>query len=744
MARQSIAGVALRPVMDLSDGRVIAYDASPRMAAEGAPAAKLLDVALAEAAAVGSAPFLVHITPSLLVDPAFDPFTHLRAANCAPAEVVFMLPEPRRHPAGGIASRRGYAHSLGAEGYRVGLDGVGPLTISWEDVVDARPAFLLMEPQATENLDDETSKAALAGLLAFCGRLGARLVAQGVDTPEIARSLMEAGVYYGIGDHLHRPVVIDPSLAQEGDLVVRPSWFKERSVRRLPTDADEDGVHFVPAPPRTEVIDDRSLATLLTEWSGVLSTSDDPDGVLESLADIVPQLVGFDRLAIFEADWDRYVLKPRILVGEALQALTGVTYTLNMGITGWAFLRGLPYSCGRTGDHPEAAPIPEQDDADESLIVIPLVSGDRRLGVLDIWRDGADQFTDHDLERAVLLGKLGADAWTAAEQRAELAERVVTDTLTGLLNKRWWEELANREAAQALRTKSSIAVLLVDLDGFKKVNDSLGHAGGDSVLKQVARTLNSAVRSGDAVIRFGGDEFVLLLRDCDESGALEVADEVQLALSRAAGPVPDQGPVTASIGIAIFPDHGPTLEDVVMHADAAMYRAKALGRDRIAFYSADSVSAMDSYAWQTTPPAVSEDRRPQLRRELEEQCRQLQDAQLLSHTGSFEMDLGSGTLRWSVELRRILAVPPDEEPTLGAIVDRVHPEDFESYAESIRRWVESGESHFELEFRIVLPGGRVTPVFLSQFVRELPDGRRVLTGILKDLDHSDTRAARHP
>ena len=580
--------------MDLSDGRVVAYDALPRWAGGSPRAADLLDAALRRAAELGSPPVLVHVDPSLLVDPAFGPISHLRSARCSPSEVIWMLPDPRHHPAGGIAARRRYATTLLEEGYRSGLDGLAPLTVSWREVVEARPAFLVLDPQAIRELEDESTKAALAGLLAFSGRIGARLVAKGVDSAATAQMLMDVGIFYGIGDRLHEPVVLEGSPALEGDLVVRSSWFKGRAVRNLSAAKDEAGVHLVPEATRPQVIDDRHMAALLAQWFGQLSDAPDPDSVLQALADIVPQVVEFDRMAVFEADWDRYVLRPRVLIGEVLQPLTDVTYTLNLGITGWAFLRGEPYRCARTGEHPEAAPIPGQKEADESLLVIPLISSDRRLGVLDLWRDGTDQFSEHDLERAALIGKLGADAWRAAAQRAELAARVVTDTATGLLNKRWWEELAPREAAQALRSKSTIAVLLLDLDTFKQVNDSYGHGQGDVVLNRVARTLSGAVRSGDAVVRYGGDEFVLLLRDCDEGGAVEVASEVRRALSRVTRAPGDPTPITASIGLALFPEHGTTLEDVVAHADVAMYRAKARGRDQVALYSEGS--------WPTSRP----------------------------------------------------------------------------------------------------------------------------------------------
>ncbi len=589
------AGVAVRPVMDLNDQRVIAYEAVARSLGSPASPLELLDAALRLAGAVGSAPPLVHVDPALLLDAGFDLMQRIATASSVLSEVVWMLPEPRRGAslepetaatAGLAAAARRHAAVLRRAGFRVGFDSVAPLSMSWSDAVDSRPAFLLLEPAALDRLHEDPYLAALAGLLAFAGRLGARIVAQGVDGAGSARALMEVGVFYGIGSYLHPPVVLDEGFAGEGDKVVRPSWFRERAVRKLSSAADESGVHYVAETPKAEVIDDRHLARLLIEWSALLSDAGGPEQVLEALANVVPQLLAFDRLAIFAADWDSYVLRPKVLIGEGLEPLIDSTHTLSTGITGWALRQGMPYLCDRTAEHPEGAPIPGQDDeVDESMIVIPLVSGEKRLGALDIWRDGAAAFSDHDLERAALLGKLGADAWRSAEQRAELAERVVTDTVTGLLNKRWWDELGPREAAQVLRAKGNIALLLVDLDGFKKVNDSYGHASGDVVLQHVARALSASVRAGDTVLRFGGDEFIILLRDCPEEDALEVARNVQAALARVPGPTGEMAPVTASIGISLFPEHGSTLDEVAANADAAMYRAKALGRNRVSSYA---------------------------------------------------------------------------------------------------------------------------------------------------------------
>lgn len=280
------------------------------------------------------------------------------------------------------------------------------------------------------------------------------------------------------------------------------------------------------------------------------------------------------------------MLRPLVVVGEGLDGLRDVDDLMGTGITGWAFLRGEPYSCGDTFAHEEAAHVPGSDGGrhDESMIVIPLVAGDHRLGALDVWRDGTDQCSNEDVERCALIGYLAAAAWRNAQLYAELEQRVLTDKLTGLLNKRWWDELAPREAPQALRTGSQLAILLVDLDHFKRVNDTCGHAVGDVTLRNAARVLAAAVRSGDAAVRFGGDEFLLVLHGADARGAERVANTIREALSLLRPTCEGLASVTASIGIALFPAQGPSLEEVVHEADLAMYCAKARGRDRVVVF----------------------------------------------------------------------------------------------------------------------------------------------------------------
>jgi len=158
--------------------------------------------------------------------------------------------------------------------------------------------------------------------------------------------------------------------------------------------------------------------------------------------------------------------------------------------------------------------------------------------------------------------------------------RAATDGLTGLPNQRAVADALKRTFAQATMTKAPLALLLIDLDHFKQVNDQRGHPVGDQVLASVGATLRSVLRTGDFAGRKGGEEFAVLLPDTEIAAALEIAERVRAAIAEITLPGSDVS-VTASFGVAGFPDHASTLDRLERLADAALYVAKRQGRNRV-------------------------------------------------------------------------------------------------------------------------------------------------------------------
>jgi diguanylate cyclase (GGDEF)-like protein len=169
----------------------------------------------------------------------------------------------------------------------------------------------------------------------------------------------------------------------------------------------------------------------------------------------------------------------------------------------------------------------------------------------------------------------------------ELEIAATTDSKTGLLNAVTWQQLAQRELARAQREKQSAALLIIDMDNFKLINDTHGHLVGDAVLKAVAACLTDELRGYDAVGRFGGEEFVAILADSDAFAAINVADRILSRVRALTVANRDDGVVrsmSASIGVACYPQDGVEIEDLLHAADAALYRAKNAGRDRAMFH----------------------------------------------------------------------------------------------------------------------------------------------------------------
>jgi len=172
---------------------------------------------------------------------------------------------------------------------------------------------------------------------------------------------------------------------------------------------------------------------------------------------------------------------------------------------------------------------------------------------------------------ALLRGVIGRELEAAAR----------FDAKTGLLNAAAWEELTRRELVRAQRGGHPVAVLLVDIDRFKAVNDRHGHLVGDAVLRDVAGALSGGVRASDAVGRFGGEEFVVVLPEAGAGEALRIAERLRLRIGDLSVLLSGDAPLSASIGVACAPLDGTELTDLMLAADAALYRAKERGRNRV-------------------------------------------------------------------------------------------------------------------------------------------------------------------
>lgn len=223
---------------------------------------------------------------------------------------------------------------------------------------------------------------------------------------------------------------------------------------------------------------------------------------------------------------------------------------------------------------------PSEKDATQSAIVAPLILGERVLGALSLGALRREAFTEADLQLLVTFAATATAAIRNARLHAEVQTLAITDALTTLYNRRGFFELGHREVERARRFGRPLAAIMLDLDYFKQVNDTYGHAIGDQVLAKIAARCRAVLREVDLIGRCGGEEFAILLPESDLAGAQQVAERLRRQIAQAAIDT-DAGPVTITIsaGVAVLRTGHDTLETLLECADRALYAAKQAGRN---------------------------------------------------------------------------------------------------------------------------------------------------------------------
>jgi diguanylate cyclase (GGDEF)-like protein len=226
-----------------------------------------------------------------------------------------------------------------------------------------------------------------------------------------------------------------------------------------------------------------------------------------------------------------------------------------------------------------------------SIAMIPLTHRQQLIGSINLGSKDDERFTRaHAADFLAHLGIIASFCIENVVNRARLLRSGFTDVLTGWHNRRYLQVRINEELARSRREQSYLFYRMLDIDHFKRIDDTWGHAAGDIVLQELANRIDAQVRASDVAARYGGEEFVVLLPDTDNASAILLAERIRAAVSEAPYELPsgDSVQVTASIGIAgVRPDSQAedlkTIGDsMIARADVALYRAKSGGRDQVA------------------------------------------------------------------------------------------------------------------------------------------------------------------
>lgn len=264
------------------------------------------------------------------------------------------------------------------------------------------------------------------------------------------------------------------------------------------------------------------------------------------------------------------------------------------GIAGKVAERGEPFLVKNLESDPRIKQKNRFHYRTRSFVSVPLMIEDRVIGVLNLSdKTTGEVFDEEDLR---LIQSIATHAAVVVERNEfytkseALKKLTITDSLTGLLNRRYLQERLKDEVSRSERHAHPMSLLMMDLDGFKCYNDTQGHLFGDNILKAIADTLMSTMRTIDIVARYGGDEFIIILPETTRSMAVFIAERLRNNVEKMEIPPLNKTSteclsLTTSIGIACYPENGDTVESLLENVDKALYRAKTNGKNRIEVFS---------------------------------------------------------------------------------------------------------------------------------------------------------------
>lgn len=381
------------------------------------------------------------------------------------------------------------------------------------------------------------------------------------------------GICTDIDDQMRNQQVLEEQIRQHTAALMDANTRLETEMReraRAQKALDEQNEHML-----KELTNRSNRATILAKIAELLQNCEDLKDILSVVSGMAPKIFPELSGAVLFTNGSRDTL-------EVVASWTGCRLPAAVFE---------PHDCWalRTG-HVHIVPAGDAtarcrhvQGGDYSYVCLPLLSQAEAVGILHLQTVASGELVESLMQHATMFAEQVGLSVANLRLREALRNQSIRDPLTGLFNRRYLEETLEREIRRAVRAQQSLGLMMIDLDHFKKFNDTYGHEAGDIILRETAAFLARSVRAEDIVCRFGGEEFVVILPMANLQNTCTRAERIRLAL-RELGVLHQGhslGIITASVGVAALPDHGRVRGPLLEAADAALYRAKKEGRDRV-------------------------------------------------------------------------------------------------------------------------------------------------------------------
>lgn len=315
-----------------------------------------------------------------------------------------------------------------------------------------------------------------------------------------------------------------------------------------------------------------ALYELARVFSSALNLKETLSLFVKKIEDMVP----FDTCVVYLFDKSQDYAGAAYIQGENAAALKGKKVKPGEGATGFVLKKRQSVYKVNPGLDFSFDQLDELHDY-SALASLPLIAGEKLIGAVSLYSYELENYEDEHMRLLETVSRIASDAISKSLYHAETETRALTDPMTNLPNARSLQIQFEKEVARAARNGSEFQVLMLDLDGFKAVNDTYGHKAGDMLLKEISRVMLGQLRDYDFLARYAGDEFVAIIPETGETDIKELCERIEKSVAEFQLPVGDGkfANVGVSLGSACYPKSGETLDQVIISADKAMYSVKA-------------------------------------------------------------------------------------------------------------------------------------------------------------------------